>query len=60
MAFIEVLSPCPTQFGRRNHIDDLQLLYKQLTDLCLDQAQERSLSPAERTGRPIIGEFFDE
>lgn len=39
-AFIEALSPCPTQFGRRNRIDDITSLYDLLDRACSDQGTE--------------------
>ncbi len=36
-AFIEALSPCPTQFGRRNRIDDIAALYELLDRGCSSQ-----------------------
>jgi len=56
-AFIEALSPCPTQFGRRNRIDDLTKLYDQLAEMCVTRAEAEGMEPEEREKRIVVGEF---
>ena len=58
--FVEVLSPCPTQFGRRNRFDDLGALFDHVANLCVDQHQAHALPKAQLEERIIIGEFVDE
>jgi 2-oxoglutarate/2-oxoacid ferredoxin oxidoreductase subunit beta len=59
-AFVEAVSPCPTQFGRRNRVDDVTKLYDQMAQACVTREAARALSPAERVRRLVIGEFNDE
>jgi len=56
-AFVEAISPCPTQFGRRNRYDDLRELYDQMGRLCVDDDQAGSLTPDERARRFVIGQW---
>jgi 2-oxoglutarate ferredoxin oxidoreductase subunit beta len=59
-AFIEALTPCPTQFGRRNHFDDLRDLYQDLMAHCVAKEDAAGFSSDERATRFVIGEFFDD
>ena len=59
-AFIEVLTPCPTQFGRRNHLDDLRDLYQHLTTHCVAKEDAVGFMGNERETHFVIGEFFDD
>ena len=56
-AFVEVASPCPTQFGRRNRIEDIGALYDRIRDSTISRADAARLSPAERRGRLVCGEW---
>ncbi len=58
-SFIEVLSPCPTQFGRRNMLDNPADMFKFLMNKCITKEQAQSLSPDEIEGKIITGEFGD-
>jgi len=56
-SFIEVLSMCPTQFGRRNQRPtpaEMLLEYKQN---CVTLKRAEKLNPKELVGKTIIGEF---
>lgn len=56
-SFIEVLSMCPTQFGRRNQRPtpaEMLLEYKQN---CVTLKRAENLGPKELAGKTIIGEF---
>jgi len=57
--FIEVLSPCPTQFGRRNRLDTPVEMIKALMDKCVTRKKAESLSPTELKDKIITGEFTD-
>jgi 2-oxoglutarate ferredoxin oxidoreductase subunit beta len=59
-AFVEAVSPCPTQFGRRNRVDDLTALYAYITDLCVTREQAAGMSKEKLAERFIIGEYTDE
>ncbi|HUT69434.1 MAG TPA: thiamine pyrophosphate-dependent enzyme [Desulfatiglandales bacterium] len=59
-AFIEVLSPCPTQFGRRNQYDSPAEMLKMLSEMCISKEEAEQLSREELRGRIITGEFSDD
>ena len=56
-SFIEVLSPCPTQFGRRNQFGNPTDMIKFLMDRCIMKEEAEGLSPEELEGKIITGEF---
>ena len=56
-AFVEVLSPCPTQAGRRNQLGTPAAMLSALKERCVPLARARQMSPAELAGKTIIGEF---
>jgi 2-oxoglutarate ferredoxin oxidoreductase subunit beta len=58
-SFIEVLSPCPTQFGRRNQLGTPIDMIKFLMDKCIMKEEAEGLSPEELEGKIITGEFSD-
>src|SRR5512139_1471318 len=43
-AFVEVLSPCPTQFGRRNRYDTPTDMLKNLMESCIPVEEAERLS----------------
>jgi 2-oxoglutarate ferredoxin oxidoreductase subunit beta len=55
--FIEVLSPCPTQFGRHNQLDTPVAIVKNLMEKCITKEKVRQLSPEQLNGKIITGEF---
>jgi 2-oxoglutarate/2-oxoacid ferredoxin oxidoreductase subunit beta len=55
--FIEVLSPCPTQFGRRNRFDSPADMLKLLMERCITKEEAASLSENELRDKIITGEF---
>ena len=58
-SFVEAISPCPTQFGRRNRLDDVTALYDQMQSLCVTRQEAADLSKQQRLERFVIGEFND-
>jgi len=58
-SFIEALSPCPTQFGRRNGYDSPADMLKFLLDRCITKEKAKGLSPKELAGKIVTGEFCD-
>ena len=58
-SFIEVLSPCPTQFGRRNQFSTPTDMLKLLMHNCMLKEEAKSLSPKELEGKILTGEFSD-
>ena len=59
-AFIEVLSPCPTQFGRRNQYESAADMLKMLSERCISKEEAQQLSREELGERIITGEFGDD
>ena len=55
--FIEVLSTCPTQFGRRNENPTPIGMLRALKQNCVTVERARELSPEELAGKTIIGEL---
>jgi 2-oxoglutarate ferredoxin oxidoreductase subunit beta len=55
--FIEVLSPCPTQFGRRNRFDSPADMMKLLMERCVSKEEAANLSTEELRDVIITGEF---
>jgi len=55
--FIEVLSPCPTQFGRYNQLDTPVAMIKNLMEKCITKKKAKELSREELQGKIITGEF---
>ncbi|NMC70497.1 MAG: hypothetical protein GYA57_10590 [Myxococcales bacterium] len=56
-AFVEVASPCPTQFGRRNRFDDVGALYDRIRNLSVSRAEAAGRSKEELRGRIVVGEW---
>jgi 2-oxoglutarate ferredoxin oxidoreductase subunit beta len=59
-SFIEVLSPCPTQFGRRNQLNTPAECLQSLKKMLISSRRARDLSAHELKNRIIYGEFSDE
>ena len=55
--FIEVLSTCPTQFGRRNQLDSPTDMLKFLMNNCITREEAKGLSQEELEGKIVTGEF---
>lgn len=58
-SFIEVLSPCPIQFGRRNQLGSPVDMIESLLGSCITREQAKDLSPQELEGKVVTGEFSD-
>jgi len=56
-SFLEVLSPCPTQFGRKNRIDRPEEMIQELIQRCVLEEEIKGLSKEELAERIITGEF---
>ncbi|MDD5310106.1 MAG: thiamine pyrophosphate-dependent enzyme [Deltaproteobacteria bacterium] len=56
-AFVEAVTPCPTQYGRRNVQGDLPELYAAVDAACVDEAAARAMTEEERLARFVVGEF---
>lgn len=55
--FVEALTPCPTQYGRRNEVDTPADMLRFLMNRCVMRADAEKMSQAELEGRIITGEF---
>lgn len=56
-SFVEVLSPCPTQFGRRNAFRSPYAMIQGLKNTCVSLEKAKGLSPEELKGKVLVGEF---
>jgi len=56
-SFIDVISPCYTQFGRRNRLDSPANTLKFFADKCIMKEDAEGLSPEELKDKIITGEF---
>lgn len=56
-AFVEVLSTCPTHYGRRNDLADPVAMLRDLKERCLTLSRAAKMSPEELKGKIIVGEF---
>jgi len=56
-SFIEALSPCPTQFGRRNFMDRPEEMIQDLVKRCILKGEADRLTEEERAEKIITGEF---
>jgi 2-oxoglutarate ferredoxin oxidoreductase subunit beta len=57
--FIEAVSTCPVQFGRRNQLDSPSAMLKFLKESCISREKARNLTAEELQGKIITGEFTD-
>jgi len=56
-SFIEVLSPCPTQFGRTNRLDRPEDLIRDLMERCIPAEEAEGMGAAELAEKIITGEI---
>lgn len=59
-AFIEAISTCPTQFGRRNAMRSPVEMIRRLDEMSVSKKEAEKMSPAELEGKVVYGEFGDE
>lgn len=57
-SFIEVLSPCPTQYGRRNRLDRPEDLIHDLVRRCISEEEAEGMTKEELSEKIITGEFL--
>ncbi len=57
-SFIEVLSPCPTQYGRRNRLDRPEDLIRDLIRRCIPVEEAEGMREEELAEKIITGEFL--
>lgn len=58
-SFVEVISPCPTHFGRLNGMKTAPQMLNWIKENSVTIAQAGKLSPEEREKKFIIGKFVD-
>lgn len=56
-SFIEALSPCPTQFGRRNRLGAPAEVLRRLQDSLVSRKEAGKLGPEELRDKVVYGEF---
>jgi 2-oxoglutarate ferredoxin oxidoreductase subunit beta len=56
---VEVLSPCPTNFGRANRLGDAVAMMEHLRDSTIPIAQAAKLPPEKTEGKMVRGVFVD-
>jgi 2-oxoglutarate ferredoxin oxidoreductase subunit beta len=56
-SFIEALSPCPTQFGKRNRLDRPEDLVRDLAMRCIGEEEAEGMSEEELAEKIITGEM---
>jgi len=59
-AFVEVLSPCPTQFGRRNDFRTAFAMLQALKKNSVSVEKAKNSDPAELQGKITVGEFVNQ
>ena len=58
-AFVEVLSPCPTQFGRRNQMASPAEMIDRLREICVTKEEAEGMEAKELEGKIVTGVFVD-
>ena len=56
-SFLEILSPCPTQFGRRNWLDKPEDMVRDLMARCISEEEAENLTVGELAEKIITGEI---
>ncbi len=56
-SFVEVFSPCPTYFGRRNRMGDPVRMMEWLRDSTVQSGAAARMEPEELKGKVVLGEF---
>lgn len=57
-AFIEILSPCPTHYGRLNQIGDAARMMERLNDLTVPVERTGAMTPEQLEGKLPTGVLF--
>ena len=58
-SFIEVMSPCPTQFGRRNQQESATQMLSDLMERCISREEAAKMGPSHLADKIVTGEFHD-
>jgi len=59
-SFIEILSPCPTQFGRRNQQESPAEMLSYLMKNCVEREEAKNMEKADLGDKIVTGEFHHE
>jgi len=59
-SFVEALSPCPTQFGRRNAFRTPHDMLVSLKNTCVSLEKAKTMSPEDVKGKILVGEFVNQ
>ncbi len=59
-SFIEVISQCPVQFGKRIGVTDPSHMLRRYRDLSVTVERSKKMRAEELNGKIVIGEFIDE
>jgi len=59
-SFIDVLSPCPTQFGRRNAFRTPHDMLVSLKNTCVSVEKAKTMTPEDVKGKILVGEFVSQ
>lgn len=60
LSFIEIVSQCPTYFGRKNKLRDPVQILKLLQEMSIVKRKADKMSSEELEGKIVIGEFKNE
>jgi 2-oxoglutarate ferredoxin oxidoreductase subunit beta len=58
-AFVEVVSQCPVEFGRKTGMGNSVQMLEYYKKNSVSIARAKTMSPAELTGKIVVGEFLD-
>jgi 2-oxoglutarate ferredoxin oxidoreductase subunit beta len=58
-SFIEVLTQCPTAFGRDNRLGDSKAMIHWLQKIAVTKEKATTMSPEELNGKMVVGEFVE-
>lgn len=58
-SFIEVISHCPVQFGRKTGMGSSVKMFDWLKDISVTKDKAAGMTPEELAGKVVIGEFVD-
>jgi 2-oxoglutarate ferredoxin oxidoreductase subunit beta len=57
-SFVEVISPCPTQYGKFRGIKQTQELYQEIKSRLISQKDAETMSPDQLVDKYVTGEFI--
>jgi len=57
VGFVEAITPCPTQYGRRNRYRELVDLYDAIESMCVEKDRAGDMSGEDRKKKIVVGEF---